>query len=197
MVKQLLLLFVGTVLIVAATVQLTQNYSLQPDTTTHTDINSNYAFDYPANWWLDDGLVTTMLTSFELGSLPNLDFIPADETKLDIHLASATNHPSFEAYLTDELLNMSCVVGEPFVFALDNGGQAVTIAGQSAWGYSYHIIYVNMDSRNFRVVAYGDFTPVQRIIQSFRTITPTEQPAFETIKTLLEVPTQSRDCTEI
>jgi hypothetical protein len=193
MVKQLLLIFVGTVLIVGAAVPLAQNYSPQQDTSTHLDVDGNYAFDYPANWWIDDEFDTTILTSFKPGSLPFSEFIPENETKIDIYLVPDINHPSFEAFVTQEISTIDCIIEDPLVFALDNGGQAVTITASSDWGY-YNVTYVDLDIRYFQFVAYGDFTPVRGIVQSFRTITPSEYSPDETIIAPIILTVQNNDC---
>jgi hypothetical protein len=175
--KQFLVLIAGMITLTAcdvmnALIQWGEDEMLEGDTATYRSERFNYELDYPADWFLVDDDSLIMLMSFELGTLPSAEVIPPEHTKIDIVPSGGVRTISFNDFVIEKMVTMDCIVSEPTMFVLDNGGQAVEIVLYSDMGGTYSVTYADLEGRYFRFLAFGNLSPIQDIVHSLRVITP-------------------------
>jgi hypothetical protein len=194
MARRCIVLLIGLMLVGCSVVEgFFQDTAFQAEMTTYRNESYNYELDYPAGWFVEEAASVTMLTSFELGSLPGSENIPPEHTKIDIY--SITYQPSsFEHFIINQLATLDCIIGDPIPFAFDLGGQAVEITTYSDMGGPHLITYAEIQGQYFRIVAFSNLTPVQDIVRSLRLISPPEEYEDQGIFDGVPVPTPDADC---
>ena len=174
--KSILLLFVAITLIscnwLSRVFQLTEKQFAQTDAQLYYNEQFNFEFDYPVGWFVEEAQNITMLMSFKSGTLPEVEGIGADQTKIDIRIPTTVFNESFEEFVKQGMQSMDCIVGDPVLFTFDNGSQAVEIITVSDMGGTHSIIYANLEGRYFSLVTFGNLTPIQPIVRSLRPIKP-------------------------
>jgi hypothetical protein len=175
-VKRVLLFLTGVTLIacnlVNDFVQLADHQLPSTNATTYRNERYNYELDYPANWIVDDAVSMTMFTSFVPNTLPYQEGIPSNETKIDFLHPTMMQPAAFEDYISQSISAENCILNEPVRFMLDEVGQAVEIIADSPMGGRHSIIYVELETRYYTFVTFGDLTPVRDIARSLRHIVP-------------------------
>jgi hypothetical protein len=152
--------------------QLAEKQFAQTDVQLYYNEQFNFEFDYPVGWVVEEAENITMLMSFKSGTLPEVEGIGADQTKIDIWIPSTVFNESFEEFVKQGMQSMDCIIGDPILFTLDNGSQAVEIISYSDMGGTHSVIYVNLEGRYFSLVTFGNLTPIQPIVRSLRLIKP-------------------------
>lgn len=142
----------------------------QSDTMTYRNERFNFELDYPAGWFVEETGSITMFTSFALGSLPNAEGVPSDQTKIDLILPGNVSADSFAGFINLSLRDQDCISGEPVVFNLANGGLAVEIAAVSNMSGAHKVVYVDLVGSQMMFVTFGNLTPVRDIARSLRLI---------------------------
>jgi hypothetical protein len=194
MARRWLLLLIGVTLVGCSVLEnFLQETASQVETTTYRNERFNYELDYPAGWFIDEADSVTMLTSFEFGTLPDVEYIPPEHTKIDLY-PIPYQPSSFEAFIIQQIATLDCIFDGPVPFALDHGGQAVTITGSSDMGGVYSVTYAETEGRYFQFAAYGNLTPVQEIVRSLRLITRPEEYHDQGTFDGVPVPTPDVDC---
>lgn len=171
MAKRYTLLVVGVLMMGCNAVSLFSgwHHARHQDTTTYRNQQYDFEIDYPADWFLTNGPAIVILTSFELGSLPQTHGIPLEHTKIDIVLPMSRYDMPFEDYVIREMQELGCIIGDPVVFPLAGGGEAVEIVTMGYMSGDHTITYVQVGEQFVQFVAFSNLTPVRGIIRSLRT----------------------------
>lgn len=170
MTKPIALFIVGLLVVGCNAISVFSNWHpAQPETTTYSNSRYGFELDYPADWFLTPGSAVVILTSFELGSLPQFHEFPPEHTKIDIVLPMSRYDMPLEDYVIREMQELGCIVGDPTIIALDDGGQVVEIVRMGYMSGNHTITYGQVGEQFVHFVAFGNLTPVRGIIRSLRT----------------------------
>jgi hypothetical protein len=151
----------------------------QSDTTTYRNEQFNFELDYPVGWFAEETGSLTMFTSFALGSLPDAEGVPSDQTKIDLILPGNISADSFAGFINLSLRDQDCISGEPIIYNLDNGGQAVEIAAVSNMSGARKVVYVDLAGRQMMFVTFGNLSPIGDIARSLRLIDPSSAAGYQ------------------
>ncbi len=152
----------------------TQDKFIQSNTKIYRNEQFNFELDYPKDWVVevtsDPISPLVMLMSFEPGTLQNAEGVPFTATKIDFSPSKDVASLSLKDYVIRDMSSIDCIVGNPTIFSLANGGKAVEIISYSDMGSTHSIIYADLEGRYFQFVTYGNLEPSRKIVRSLRAI---------------------------
>ena len=151
----------------------------KPTITTYRNERFNFELDYPTDWFVEEHDDMAMFTSFQLGTLSGVEGVPSEHTKIDFHFPDTNQGLTFENFISQSVSNEYCIPNDPYIFMLDNGGQAVEIIASSDMGGTHAIINLDLEGRYFRFVAFGNLASIRDIARSLRSISPSEINDYE------------------